>query len=215
MATSHDRFLCKSFSRYTPRAFREHSLDCCIDGVRGADTWGKTLLNKGFATRAGAPWARLRSASRRRRIAHAGVILAQDGSWRFFARGGDGGDAGRVLPRSSASRPPEPSRPELPARKASGAGESLGFGYVSAPCNRARTRAREDQSCKVAPWKPRFVAGLILRELERITGQLTRGARVLQQATQITAPHPSRAPAGTRYPKQSPQGTAAATSRCR
>ena len=35
---------------------------------------------------------------RRRRIAHAGVILAQDGSWRFFDRGGDGGDAGRVLP---------------------------------------------------------------------------------------------------------------------
>ena len=99
MATSHDRYLCKSFSRYTPRAFREHSLDCCIDGVRGADTWGKTLLNKGFATRAGAPWARLRSASRRRRIAHAGgAILAQDGSWRFFDRGGDGGDAGRVLP---------------------------------------------------------------------------------------------------------------------
>ena len=97
MATSHDRFLCKSFSRYTPRAFREHSLDCCIDGVRGADTWGKTLLNKGFATRAGAPWARLRSASRRRRIAHAGgAILAQDGSWRFFDRGGEGGD-GRVL----------------------------------------------------------------------------------------------------------------------
>ena len=99
MATSHDRYLCKSFSRYTPRAFREHSLDCCIDGVRGADTWGKTLLNKGFATRAGAPWARLRSASRRRRIAHAGgVILAQGGSWRFFDRGGEGGDAGRVLP---------------------------------------------------------------------------------------------------------------------
>ena len=98
MATSHDRYLCKSFSRYTPRAFREHSLDCCIDGVCGADTWGKTLLNKGFATRAGAPWARLRSASRRRRIAHAGVILAQDGSWRFFDRGGEGGDAGRVLP---------------------------------------------------------------------------------------------------------------------
>ena len=99
MATSHDRFLCKSFSRYTPRAFREHSLDCCINGVRGADTWGKTLLNKGFATRAGAPWARLRSASRRRRIAHAGgAILAQDGSWRFFDRGGEGGDAGRVLP---------------------------------------------------------------------------------------------------------------------
>ena len=98
MATSHDRYLCKSFSRYTPRAFREHSLDCCIDGVRGADTWGKTLLNKGFATRAGAPWARLRSASRRRRIAHAGgAILAQDGSWRFFDRGGEGGD-GRVLP---------------------------------------------------------------------------------------------------------------------
>ena len=97
MATSHDRYLCKSFSRYTPRAFREHSLDCCIDGVRGADTWGKTLLNKGFATRAGAPWARLRSASRRRRIAHAGgAILAQDGSWRFFDRGGEGGD-GRVL----------------------------------------------------------------------------------------------------------------------
>ena len=97
MATSHDRFLCKSFSRYTPRAFREHSLDCCIDGVRGADTWGKTLLNKGFATRAGAPWARLRSASRRRRIAHAGgAILAQDGSWRFFDRGGEGGD-GRIL----------------------------------------------------------------------------------------------------------------------
>ena len=36
--------------------------------------------------------------SRRRRIAHAGVIRAQDGSWRFFDRGGDGGDAGRVLP---------------------------------------------------------------------------------------------------------------------
>ena len=36
------------------------------------------------------------------------------------------------------------------------------------------------------------------------------------QATQITAPHPSpRAPAGTRYPKQSLQGTAVATTRCR
>ena len=54
---------------------------------------GKTLS-------AGAPWARLRwETSRRRRIAHAGgVILAQDGSWRFFDRGGDGGNAGRVLP---------------------------------------------------------------------------------------------------------------------
>ena len=47
----------------------------------------------------GAPWARLRSASPRRRIAHdGGVILAQEGSWRFFDRGGEGGDAGRVLP---------------------------------------------------------------------------------------------------------------------
>ena len=71
MATSHDRYLCKSFSRYK---------------------WSKTLNH------AGAPWARLRSASRRRRIAHAdGVILAQEGSWRFFDRGGEGGDAGRVF----------------------------------------------------------------------------------------------------------------------
>ena len=47
----------------------------------------------------GAPWARLRwETSHRRRIAHAGDILAQDGSWRFFDRGGDGGAAGRVLP---------------------------------------------------------------------------------------------------------------------
>ena len=40
----------------------------------------------------------VRSASHRRRIAHdGGVILAQDGSWRFFDRGGDGGEAGRVF----------------------------------------------------------------------------------------------------------------------
>ena len=73
MATSHDRYLCKSFSRY--------------------DKLGKTLS-------AGAPWTRLRwETSRRRRIAQdGGVILAQDGSWRFFDRGGDGGDAGCVLP---------------------------------------------------------------------------------------------------------------------
>ena len=43
--------------------------------------------------------ARLREeTSRRQRAVHAGVILAQDGSWRFFDRGGEGGDAGRVLP---------------------------------------------------------------------------------------------------------------------
>ena len=89
---------CVSLSRVILPELSESTLDCCIDGVCSADTWGKTLLNKGFATRAGAPWARLRSASRRRRIAYAGgVILAQDGSWRFFDRGGDGGDAGRVL----------------------------------------------------------------------------------------------------------------------
>ena len=38
---------------------------------------------------------------RRRRIAHAGVILAQDGSWRFFDRGGEGGDAGRETQREN------------------------------------------------------------------------------------------------------------------
>ena len=48
--------------------------------------------------RAGRALGAVRSASPRRRIAHdGGVILAQDGSWRFFGRGGEGGDAGRVL----------------------------------------------------------------------------------------------------------------------
>ena len=59
---------------------------------------GKTL-NKGFARDAcGRAWgAAPEGTSHRRCIAHDGVILAQDGSWRFFDRGGDGGDAGRVL----------------------------------------------------------------------------------------------------------------------
>ena len=30
-------------------------------------------------------------------VVHARGGVAQDGSWRFFDRGGDGGDAGRVL----------------------------------------------------------------------------------------------------------------------
>ena len=97
MATSHDRYLCKSFSRYTPRAFREHTRLLHRWRVRCRYV-GQNII-RDSRMRAGAPWARLRSASRRRRIAYAGgVILAQDGSWRFFGRGGDGGDAGRVLP---------------------------------------------------------------------------------------------------------------------
>ena len=31
-------------------------------------------------------------------VVHARGGVAQDGSWRFFGRGGEGGDAGRVLP---------------------------------------------------------------------------------------------------------------------
>ena len=31
-------------------------------------------------------------------VVHARGGVAQDGSWRFFDRGGEGGDAGRVLP---------------------------------------------------------------------------------------------------------------------
>ena len=82
----------------------------------------------------GAPWARLRSASPRRRINHAGgVILAQDGSWRFFDRGGDGGDAGRVL--RDADRNVIGSNGSYGTRTATGPGdapkESLRFARFS------------------------------------------------------------------------------------
>ena len=96
MATSHDRFLCKSFSRYKWACGHAFPV---VSAPRLGGLEGKTL-NKESATRAGAPRAQLQwETSHRRRIAHdGGVILAQDGSWRFFDLGGDGEAAGRVLP---------------------------------------------------------------------------------------------------------------------
>ena len=70
---------------------------------------------------------------------------------------------------------------------------------------------------KKCQWKTRFVLLDRSRDIsreERITEQSMNEG--LTNRLQVTAPPPSpRAPAGTRYPKQSPPETAAATSRCR
>ena len=72
---------------------------------------------------------------------------------------------------------------------------------------------------KKCQWKTRFVLLDRSRDIsreERITGpsssSMNKGST---HRPQVTAPHPSPAPAGTRYPTPSPPGTAAATTRCR
>ena len=144
----------------------------------------------------GAPWARLRSASPRRRIAHdGGVILAQDGSWRFFGRGGEGGDAGRVFGRARvvATRSWQVTlKLGLSIAHAHGVGCRrisglwIRFGAVQSKKN-SSARGLKVAKC---PWKTRFVLLDRSRDIsreERITGQSMNGG-VETQATSYRSP---------------------------
>ena len=69
---------------------------------------------------------------------------------------------------------------------------------------------------KKCQWKTRFVLLDRSRDIsreERITGQSMDEGSI--HRLQITAPHPSHEPAGTRYPTPSRREMAVATTRCR
>ena len=166
--------------------------------------------------------------SRRQRIAHAGVILAQDGSWRFFDRGSVrtmfSGTSTNVFcalrGRMKLSRARAMLFIHELGRAASGA--KILAGHFGLGLGIARALGVEGRRisglwiCSGAVQSSKNSSArvqLVVRGKPVLLHEIRELSR--EQATQINAPHPSHERAGTRYPTPSPPETAAATSRCR